>query len=233
MIGTHTLTIGHFRILAVIVRATLGLLLLGAVADRFGILGAPGSDGVSWGSFPAFVDYTRTLLPGPLRDFATVAGIAATVLEVALGIGLVCGVSARVTELGAAGLLAIFAWGCGPPWDSRRWPAARSRSSSRARHCWPPPTTHAPAGAHRWSTSRTPYRPDGTKPSEWYWERVFFMQFILMTCSQPEFGDRVVFQRVGGADVAMHGARVGPPALSHDLAVRRATERGLGRKTRA
>ncbi len=51
--------------------------------------------------------------------------------------------------------------------------------------------------------------------------------------SEAEFGDGVVLEGVGGADVAVDGARVGPAALAHDLAVAGAAEGGLGGEARA
>jgi hypothetical protein len=57
----------------------------GAVADRFGVFGRPGAPGVSWGSWSAFVDYTRTLLHQPPEAVAVVSAAGATAAEVALG----------------------------------------------------------------------------------------------------------------------------------------------------
>lgn len=54
-----------------------------------------------------------------------------------------------------------------------------------------------------------------------------------MNRSETEFGYRVVLQRVRGADVAVHGARIGPPALPHDLAVAGSAEGRLGREAGA
>ena len=63
----------------------------GAVADRFGVFGRPGAPGVSWGSWSAFVDYTRTLLHQPPEAVAVVSAAGATAAEVALAVVLLTG----------------------------------------------------------------------------------------------------------------------------------------------
>ncbi|WP_159080234.1 hypothetical protein [Nocardia suismassiliense] len=108
IVAVHAITFARFHFMHVGVRVTLGLLLLGSVADRFGLFGAPGGAGVSWGSFEAFVDYTRTLLPGFASGLAGAAAVAATVLEVVLGAALVLGVLPRITAACTAGLLSLF-----------------------------------------------------------------------------------------------------------------------------
>ncbi|WP_194835351.1 hypothetical protein [Nocardia sp. XZ_19_369] len=108
IVAVHAITFARFHFVRVVVRVVLGLLLLGSVADRFGLFGAPGGSGVSWGSFDAFIDYTRTLLPGFASGLAGAAAIAATVLEVVLGVALVLGVLPRITAPCTAGLLCLF-----------------------------------------------------------------------------------------------------------------------------
>ncbi|PXX56597.1 hypothetical protein DFR70_119149 [Nocardia tenerifensis] len=108
IVAVHVGTLGRFRVVCVAVRAVLGLLLLGSVADRFGLLGAPGDDGVSWGSFAAFIDYTRTLLPTFVSRLTGGIALAATVVEFVLGAALLIGVRPRVVAAATAGLLATF-----------------------------------------------------------------------------------------------------------------------------
>ena len=43
---------------ALFARLALGAAFLAAVADRFGLWGAPGQRNVAWGDFGHFVDYT-------------------------------------------------------------------------------------------------------------------------------------------------------------------------------
>lgn len=96
------------RLIGRLVAILLGATLLGAVADRFGLLGEPGAAGVSWGSWPAFVDYTARLLPDALDGAAQSAAVAATVVEVALGALLVSGRQRRWAGKACAGLFAVY-----------------------------------------------------------------------------------------------------------------------------
>ena len=86
--------------------ATLGVLLLGAVADRFGVLGAPGDPGVSWGDWSHFRSETAELVPGSL--LVQPAAVLATVAETLLGALLVTGLWWRWTGKGAAGLFLVY-----------------------------------------------------------------------------------------------------------------------------
>ena len=89
-------------------RLALGVTFLSAVADRFGLYGAPGATGVAWGDWPHFVAYAGILnwfLPPSLVPF--VAGVA-TVLETAFGVALVAGYFTRLAALGSAALLTMF-----------------------------------------------------------------------------------------------------------------------------
>jgi hypothetical protein len=91
-----------------VVAVLLALAFAGAVADRFGLFGPPGGAGVSWGSWAAFVEYTRTLLHGVPTPLATVAAIGATVAEVGLAVALLTGWQRRWTGKAAAGLLTVY-----------------------------------------------------------------------------------------------------------------------------
>ncbi|WP_194820346.1 hypothetical protein [Nocardia sp. XZ_19_385] len=102
-------TAARIRAINIVVRTALGLLLLGSVADRFGFLGAPGDPGISWGSFDAFTDYTRSLLPTFLHALTSPAAVTATALEAVLGLALVVGFATRATASATSALLAAFA----------------------------------------------------------------------------------------------------------------------------
>jgi hypothetical protein len=80
----------------------------GAVADRFGAFGRPGTTGVSWGSWSAFVDYTRTLLHQPPEALAVVAAAGATAAEATLAVVLLTGWQRRWAGKAAAGLLTFY-----------------------------------------------------------------------------------------------------------------------------
>lgn len=101
----------HARLTRWAGRATavaLGLDFVGAVADRFGALGRPGSSGVSWGDWSHFVTYTGTLLHDPGRGVATTAAIAATGVEMLLALWLVSGRQHRYAGKATAGLLVVY-----------------------------------------------------------------------------------------------------------------------------
>lgn len=115
---------------ALALRVALAAAFLSAVADRFGLWGPAGTPGVAWGGMEAFLAYTGELLwylPDPLVRFA---GWTATVLEVALAIGLLTGVRLREVA-GASGLLLTSfalamttAYGAEPALSYSVWTAA-------------------------------------------------------------------------------------------------------------
>jgi hypothetical protein len=47
-------------IAAWLLRLALAVSFLSAVADRFGLRGAPGDPGVAWGDWPHFLDYVAS-----------------------------------------------------------------------------------------------------------------------------------------------------------------------------
>ncbi|MFE2997147.1 hypothetical protein ACFXG4_19295 [Nocardia sp. NPDC059246] len=102
------ITGARIRALVIAARILLGALLLGSVADRFGLLGGPGTSGVSWGDYSAFVDYTRKLLPHPLAALAPAAAATATAAEFTLGVALPAGLGVRYAAATAAALLTAF-----------------------------------------------------------------------------------------------------------------------------
>ncbi|MEV6769423.1 hypothetical protein AB0N05_12440 [Nocardia sp. NPDC051030] len=99
------------RVVAIntVVRILVGALFAGSVADRFGLLGAPGVPGVSWGDYAAFIDYTRSLLPSALEWAAPSLGAVATLAESVLAVGLILGIATRAATTAAAALLLSFA----------------------------------------------------------------------------------------------------------------------------
>lgn len=91
-----------------LVAGLLGLNFAGAVADRFGVFGPPGTDRVSWGSWPAFLGYTARLLPGLGAGPVLAAAVAATGLEIALAALLISGWQRRWVGKASAGLLLVY-----------------------------------------------------------------------------------------------------------------------------
>jgi hypothetical protein len=91
-----------------VVTVLLAAEFAGAVADRFGAFGPPGASGVSWGSWPVFVEYTATLLHDPAQVLVVAAAVGATVAEVVLAVALLSGWQRRWVGKAAAGLLAVY-----------------------------------------------------------------------------------------------------------------------------
>jgi uncharacterized membrane protein YphA (DoxX/SURF4 family) len=118
------------KLAAVFLRLALAAGFLSAVADRFGLWGPPGTPGVGWGGFASFIDYTGQLLWFLPATLVPAAGWAATVLEVALAVGLLVGVRLRVVALATGVLLSMFAvtmtvaLGPEPPLSYSVWSAA-------------------------------------------------------------------------------------------------------------
>ena len=93
----------------VLLRLALGAAFLSAVADRFGQWGANGEPGVAWGDFAHFTAYTATLNWFAPEGLIPALAWAATVAEVALGLGLIFGLYTRASALLSALLLLLFA----------------------------------------------------------------------------------------------------------------------------
>lgn len=111
-------------------RVALSFAFLSAVADRFGLWGAPGAPGVAWGDWPHFMKYfsrLNPLLPESLRPL--VAGLA-TAAEALLGVGLLLPWWTAWTAAASGALLTSFALAMtfvlGPkaPLDYSVWTAA-------------------------------------------------------------------------------------------------------------
>ena len=90
-------------------RIALGLTLLSAVVDRFGIWGAYGSPNVSWGDWVHFVQYCAKVNSFLPAAWAGALAWIATALEIVLGVGLLIGVWRRYVAYGTAVLLLSFA----------------------------------------------------------------------------------------------------------------------------
>ena len=90
-------------------RLMIGFTLLSAVADRFGLWGDPGSEGVAWGNWENFVTYTHQLNAFAGIALAKVLAIVATLLEIVLGTALILGYKTRWAALGAGILTLLFA----------------------------------------------------------------------------------------------------------------------------
>lgn len=92
-----------------ILRIVLGITMLSAVADRFGLWGAPGDPGVAWGNWENFIAYTQTLNSFASKSVAGILGALATFFEIVFGIFLIIGFKTRIVAFGTSGLMLLFA----------------------------------------------------------------------------------------------------------------------------
>lgn len=90
-------------------RVALGLTFLYSVADRFGLLGGPGMNGVSWGTFSRFTAYVAILNWYAPRWSTAELAWGDTALELALGLTLIVGLRTKVSAWISACLLLVFA----------------------------------------------------------------------------------------------------------------------------
>ena len=102
-------TRGQSRELSMLLRVFLGVTFLLAVADRFGLLGTPGSPGISWGDWSHFVADTRQINAFLPSEFAPTLAVLATLAELSLGLTLLLGMRARQAAAGAVLLLVVYA----------------------------------------------------------------------------------------------------------------------------
>lgn len=93
----------------VLLRLALGFTFLSAVADRFGMWGANGEEGVAWGGFVHFTAYTAKLNWFMPESLIPALAWTATIAEVALGLGLILGLFTRLAALLSGALLLLFA----------------------------------------------------------------------------------------------------------------------------
>ena len=89
-------------------RIALSAAFLSAVADRFGLWGKPGAEGVAWGAWRPFVEYVA-LLNWFMPDF-TIPFLAwtATIAELCIAVGLIIGWQLKWFALAAGLLSATF-----------------------------------------------------------------------------------------------------------------------------
>ena len=94
--------------LTVPLRLALAMSFLFPVADRLGLLGPPGTAGVSWGNFTNFLRYNAQVNSFAPAAIQPVLGVAATILESVFGVTLFLGVCTRLAAIGAGVLLFLF-----------------------------------------------------------------------------------------------------------------------------
>ena len=90
-------------------RLAIGVTLLSAVADRFGLWGPHGATNVAWGDFTHFITYTSAVNSFLPASLAPTLAVLSTIFETAFGIALIVGIFTRLTALGSGCLFAAFA----------------------------------------------------------------------------------------------------------------------------
>lgn len=99
---------GRVRSIALVMRVIVGLAFLEAIADRFGLLGSPGTPGVAWGNFSHFIVYTEQVNSFLPRAVIPTLAVVATIFEILFGFTMLLGVRTRLASLGSAILLCLF-----------------------------------------------------------------------------------------------------------------------------
>ena len=92
-------------------RAALAAGFFSAVADRFGLWGAPGSQHAAWGNMAHFFRYVAILNPWFPAALIPTVGWLATFAEIALGLLLLIGFQTRWAARLSGLLLLAFAFG--------------------------------------------------------------------------------------------------------------------------
>jgi uncharacterized membrane protein YphA (DoxX/SURF4 family) len=100
---------GRIRWISSVLRVLIALAFLEAVADRFGLLGPPGSAGVSWGNFARFIHYTGVVNSFLPAKVVPALAVVATACETVLGLAMLLGIRIRWAAAGSAALLFLFA----------------------------------------------------------------------------------------------------------------------------
>ena len=107
-------------IASLLLRLGLGLTMLSAVADRFGLW----KDNVaSWGNWNNFLAYTASVNSFAPEGIIPFFAVSATALEIAFGIMLITGYQTRLAALGTAlltllfGLAMAYSFGIKSPFD--------------------------------------------------------------------------------------------------------------------
>ena len=128
-----------------ILRWALGVTLLSATLDRFGIWGPPGTPNVAWGDWAHFVAYTakvNSFLPNAL---ASTLAVLATGAEALLGVALILGVFRRPVAFTSALLFALFAgamtWSFGIK-SPLNFSVFADAAAALALSAWPQPPNH-------------------------------------------------------------------------------------------
>ncbi|HZL08983.1 MAG TPA: DoxX family membrane protein [Prolixibacteraceae bacterium] len=89
-------------------RIAIAITFLSAVADRFGLWGAPGQASVTWGNWENFRIYSNSVNSFVPESIGNMLAIVATVFEIIFSIFLLIGFKIRIVSAAAGVLLACF-----------------------------------------------------------------------------------------------------------------------------
>jgi hypothetical protein len=93
----------------IVLRLCLSSAFLSAIADRFGVYGRHGTNGVSWGDWTHFLQFVGYLIKIAPHTLIPAIGVIETIIEIALAVALLLGVYPRIIAWSSAALLASFA----------------------------------------------------------------------------------------------------------------------------
>ena len=100
----------RFRLFAVLLaRFGLAATYISGVCDRFGAWGRYGTTNVSWGDFQHYVARVQAIMPHAAAPLVLVMAWMATVLDSALGLGLLIGIRARTFAFASGILMLVYA----------------------------------------------------------------------------------------------------------------------------
>ncbi|TWR24404.1 DoxX family protein [Mucilaginibacter pallidiroseus] len=92
-----------------IARFALGIGFLLPVADRLGLMGAPGS-GVNWGDWKHFTAYAHVIMSFLPESISNFGALIATIAEIIFGVCLLLGFKLKANAFGSAVLTLLFAF---------------------------------------------------------------------------------------------------------------------------
>jgi putative oxidoreductase len=135
-----------------ILRWALGVTLLSATLDRFGIWGPPGTPNVAWGDWTHLVAYTAKVNGFLPNTLAPTLAVIATGAEASLGVALILGVFRRRIAFTSALLFARFAgamtWSFGVK-APLNFSVFADAAAALALSAWPEPPNHKSNAARR------------------------------------------------------------------------------------